>query len=205
MKKKKVGIILCLILLIYFIGGIVYNIIGDKSDTNNKNSKVNNSVQIKGFEYLCDEDDTELFKTEFKKLKKNLESSNINYTEYALSISKMFIIDLYTLDNKNNMYDVGGVQFVYPASRDNYKLNVENTLYKYMEDNSDGKRKQKLPKVSSVEVTSNENYEYTIGEESYEAYKINLDISYVEDLEYDKNAELILVRVDKYLYVVEKN
>lgn len=205
MKKKKVGIILCLILLIYFIGGIVYNIIGNKSDTNNKNSKVNNSVQIKGFEYLCDEDDTELFKTEFKKLKKNLESSNINYTEYALSISKMFIIDLYTLDNKNNMYDVGGVQFVYPAARDNYKLNVENTLYKYMEDNSDGKRKQKLPEVSSVEVTSNENYEYTIGEESYEAYKINLDISYVEDLEYDKNAELILVRVDKYLYVVEKN
>lgn len=204
MKKKKIGIIICSILLIYFIGGIVYNIIGGKSDIK-KSSNVNNSIQIKGFEYLCDEDASELFKSEFKKLKKNLESSNINYNEYALSISKMFIIDLYTLNNKNNMYDVGGVQFVYPDARENYKLNVENTLYKYMEDNSDGKRKQILPEVSDVTVTSDEVYEYIIGEEKYDGYKINLDISYVEDLEYDKTAELILVRTNKYLYIVEKN
>ena len=204
MKKKKIGIVVCSILLIYFLGGIFYNIFVDRSDTKKKNN-VNNSVQIKGFEYLSNDDDSDLFKNEFKKLKNNLESSNINYNEYALSISKMFIIDLYTLNNKNNMYDVGGVQFVYPEARDNFKLNVENTLYKYMEDNSDGKREQDLPEVSGVEVTSDEVYEYTIGEEKYEGYKINLDISYVKDLEYDAKAELILVKVDKYLYIVEKN
>lgn len=204
MKKKKIGIVVCSILLIYFLGGIFYNIFVDRSDTK-KNNNVNNSVQIKGFEYLSNDSDTDLFKNEFKKLKKNLESSNINYNEYALSISKMFIIDLYTLNNKNNMYDVGGVQFVYPKARDNFKLNVENTLYKYMEDNSDGKREQDLPEVSNVEVTSDEVYEYTIGEEKYKGYKINLDISYVKDLEYDAKAELILVKVDKYLYIVEKN
>lgn len=204
MKKKKIGIVVCSILLIYFLGGIFYNIFVDRSDTKKKNN-VNNSVQIKGFEYLSNDSDTDLFKNEFKKLKNNLESSNINYNEYALSISKMFIIDLYTLNNKNNMYDVGGVQFVYPEARDNFKLNVENTLYKYMEDNSDGKREQELPEVSNVEVTSDEVYEYTIGEEKYEGYKINLDISYVKDLEYDAKAELILVKVDKYLYIVEKN
>ena len=165
MKNKKIGIVVCSILFIYFLGGIFYNIFVDRSDTK-KNNNVNNSVQIKGFEYLSNEDDTDLFKSEFKKLKKNLESSNINYNEYALSISKMFIIDLYTLNNKNNMYDVGGVQFVYPEARDNFKLNVENTLYKYMEDNSDGKREQELPEVSNVEVTSDEVYEYTIGEET---------------------------------------
>lgn len=204
MKKKKIGIVVCSILLIYFLGGIFYNIFVDRSDTK-KNNNVNNSVQIKGFEYLSNDSDTDLFKNEFKKLKNNLESSNINYNEYALSISKMFIIDLYTLNNKNNMYDVGGVQFVYPEARENFKLNVENTLYKYMEDNSDGKREQDLPEVSNVEVTSDEVYEYTIGEEKYEGYKINLDISYVKDLEYDAKAELILVKVDKYLYIVEKN
>ena len=204
MKKKKIWIVVCSILLIYFLGGIFYNIFVERSDTK-KNNNVNNSVQIKGFEYLCEEDAPEIFKTEFKELKKNLESSSINYNEYALSISKMFIIDLYTLNNKNNMYDVGGVQFVYPEARDNFKLNVENTLYKYMEDNSDGKREQDLPEVSDVEVTSDEVYEYTIGEEKYEGYKINLDISYVKDLEYDAKAELILVKVDKYLYIVEKN
>ena len=204
MKKEKIGIVVCSILLIYFLGGIFYNIFVDRSDTK-KNEKVNKSVQIKGFEYLLNENDTELFKSEFKKLKKNLESSNINYNEYALSISKMFIIDLYTLNNKNNMYDVGAVQFVYPEVRENFKLNVENTLYKYMEDNSDGKRKQDLPEVSNVEVISDEVYEYTIGEEKFDGYKINLDISYVKDLEYDAKAELILVKVDKYLYIVEKN
>ncbi len=204
MKKKKIGIVVCFILLIYFIGGIFYNIFLDRSDTKKKNN-VNQNLQIKGFEYLLNDDDTELLKSEFKKLKNNLESSNINYNEYALSISKMFIIDLYTLNNKKNMYDVGGVQFVYPDARENFKLNVENTLYKYMEDNSDGKRVQDLPEVSNVEVTSDEVYEYTIGEEKYEGYKINLDISYVKDLEYDAKAELILVKVDKYLYIVEKN
>ena len=149
--------------------------------------------------------DLQIYKDEFKILKSNLESKEINYKDYAYSISKMFIIDLYTLNNKNNMYDVGGVQFVYPKARDNFKLNVENTLYKYMEDNSDGKREQDLPEVSNVEVTSDEVYEYTIGEEKYKGYKINLDISYVKDLEYDAKAELILVKVDKYLYIVEKN
>ena len=44
----------------------------------------------------------------------------------------MFLIDLYNLDNKKNMYDVGGVIFVFPDARENYKLNVSNTLYKYM-------------------------------------------------------------------------
>ena len=144
-------------------------------------------------------------KDEFKKLKKNLESSNINYTEYAESISKMFVMDLYSLEAKKNMYDVGGVQFVYPDIRDNYKLNVTNTLYKYMKDNSDGKREQDLPMVKSVSIKNEDETKYKIGEEEFDGYKINLDIEYVKDLEYDKSAEIILVKKDKYLYIVEKN
>lgn len=204
MKKKKIGIIICVILLVYFIGGIIYNFSG-ASDKRNNSKKVDNSIQIKGFDYLCSEDETELYKSEFKILKKNLENSNINYLEYAHSISKMFIIDLYTLSNKKNMYDVGGTDFVYPDAVENYKLNVENTLYKYMEDNTDGKRKQELPEVSEVLITSDEEIEFTINEQTYEGYKINLDISYVKDLEYDEKAEVILIKNDKYLYIVEKN
>lgn len=203
MKKKKIGLIICIVLLIYFIGGIVYSFSG-ASKTNKKN-KVDNSIQIKDFEYICLEDEIELYKNEFKLLKNNLESDEINYDEYALSVAKMFIIDLYNLNNKKNMYDVGGVEFVYPTARDNYILNVENTLYKYMEDINDGKRSQDLPIVSSVEVISSEEIEYKIGEKIFSGYKINLEITYVKDLEYDNKAEVILVRDDKYLYVVEKN
>lgn len=203
MRNKKIGLIFCIILLIYFIGGIIYNF--SVNSKINKKNKVDNSIQIKGFEYICFDNDTDLFKNEFKILKLNLESDEINYQEYAYSISKMFIIDLYTLNNKKNMYDVGGVQFVYPSTRDNYKLNVENTLYKYIEDNSEGDRKQILPEVSNVQIVGDELIEYEIGEEKFEGYKINIEINYVKNLEYDEKAEIILVRQDKYLYVVEKN
>lgn len=204
-KNKKFWLIICSIVLLYFIGGIVYVNLdrGSSSVKNNKN--VDKGISIKGFDYILYEDDIDIYKDEFKKLKKNLESSNINYTEYAESISKMFVMDLYSLDAKKNMYDVGGVQFVYPDIRDNYKLNVSNTLYKYMKDNSDGKREQDLPMVKSVSIKNEDETKYKIGEEEFDGYKINLDIEYVKDLEYDKSAEIILVKKDKYLYIVEKN
>lgn len=202
MKKKKVLITILIVLFIYFVGGIVYGFIKPKVS---KKGRVLNNVQIKGFNYLLSEDDPKIYKDEFNILKKNLESSNINYLEYAHSISKMFLIDLYNLSGKKNMYDVGGVEFVYPDNVDNYKLNVTNTLYKYMIDNSDGKREQVLPTVSGVNVTSDEETTFKIKDVEYNGYKLNLEISYVEDLGYDKVVELILVRKDKYLYVVEKN
>lgn len=204
-KNKKFWLIICSIALLYFIGGIVY-INLDRDSGNVKNNKnLDKGISIKGFDYILYEDDIDIYKDEFKKLKKNLESSNVNYTEYAESISKMFVMDLYSLEAKKNMYDVGGVQFVYPDIRDNYKLNVTNTLYKYMKDNSDGKREQDLPMVKSVSIKNEDETKYKIGEEEFDGYKINLDIEYVKDLEYDKSAEIILVKKDKYLYIVEKN
>lgn len=204
-KNKKFWLIISSIALLYFIGGIVY-INLDRDSGNVKNNKnVDKGISIKGFDYILYEDDIDIYKDEFKKLKKNLESSNINYTEYAESISKMFVMDLYSLEAKKNMYDVGGVQFVYPDIRDNYKLNVTNTLYKYMKDNSDGKREQDLPMVKSVSIKNEDETKYKIGEEEFDGYKINLDIEYVKDLEYDKSAEIMLVKKDKYLYIVEKN
>ena len=204
-KNKKFWLIICSIALLHFIGGIVYvNLDRDSSSVKN-NKNVDKGISIKGFDYILYEDDIDIYKDEFKKLKKNLESSNINYTEYAESISKMFVMDLYSLEAKKNMYDVGGVQFVYPDIRDNYKLNVSNTLYKYMKDNSDGKREQDLPMVKSVSIKNEDETKYKIGEEEFDGYKINLDIEYVKDLEYDKSAEIILVKKDKYLYIVEKN
>ena len=204
-KNKKFWLIISSIALLYFIGGIVY-INLDRDSGNVKNNKnLDKGISIKGFDYILYEDDIDIYKDEFKRLKKNLESSNINYTEYAESISKMFVMDLYSLEAKKNMYDVGGVQFVYTDIRDNYKLNVSNTLYKYMKDNSDGKREQDLPMVKSVSIKNEDETKYKIGEEEFDGYKINLDIEYVKDLEYDKSAEIILVKKDKYLYIVEKN
>ena len=204
MKNKKIALVICVILFIYFVGGIVYSFIDKSSDKENK--KVDNGITIKGYDYILYENDPKIYADEFNKLKKNLESEKIDYNEYAKSISKMFVIDLYSLKLKTNMYDVGGTDFIYPSAIDNYKLNVQNTLYKYMKDNTDGKRKQELPEVKKVDIKEDiENTTYTIGEKEYEAYKINVDIEYVKDLEYDKKAELILIKDDKYIHIVEKN
>lgn len=204
-KNKKFWLIICSIAFLYFVGGIVYINLDRGNSSVKSNKNVDKGISIKDFDYILYEDDIDIYKDEFKKLKKNLESSNINYTEYAESVSKMFVMDLYSLEAKKNMYDVGGIQFVYPDIRDNYKLNVSNTLYKYMKDNSDGKREQVLPMVKSVNIKNEDETKYKIGEEEFDGYKINLDIEYVKDLEYDKSAEIILVKKDKYLYIVEKN
>ena len=199
--KRKIALVICSILFIYFIGGVVYSFIRKE---NVFIKHVDNKETIKGFNYVLLDKDLDIYKSEFKKLKTNLESKDINYKDYAESISKMFIIDLYSLNEKENMYDVGGTEFIYPDNVENYNLNVENTLYKYMEDKNNGKRTQELPTVKNVVINSNEETKYKIEYTEYDGYKINLDIEYIKDLEYDKSAEITLIKKDKYLYIVEK-
>lgn len=200
--KKKVILFLCILIFVYAAGGTIYYI----ATREKKDDKpiVTNKDTIKGYDYTLKSNATKLYEDEFKTLKANLEG-NINYDEYAVSVAKLFIIDLYTINNKINKYDTGGVSFVYPDGRNNYKLNVQDTIYKYVEDNTDGKRTQNLPEVSSVIVKDSKKDTYKIGNNSFEAYKINLEWSYVQDLGYDKTGEIILIKKEKNIYVVEKN
>lgn len=200
--KKKIILFLCILIFVYAAGGTIYYI----ATREKKDDKpiVTNKDTIKGYDYTLKSNATKLYEDEFKTLKANLEG-NINYDEYAVSVAKLFIIDLYTINNKINKYDTGGVSFVYPDGRNNYKLNVQDTIYKYVEDNTDGKRTQNLPEVSSVIIKDSKKDTYKIGNNSFEAYKINLEWSYVQDLGYDKTGEIILIKKDKNIYVVEKN
>ena len=200
--KKKVILFLCILIFVYAVGGTIYYI----ATREKKDDKpiVTNKDTIKGYDYALKSNATKLYEDEFKALKANLEG-DINYDEYAVSVAKLFVIDLYTINNKINKYDTGGASFVYPDGRDNYKLNVQDTIYKYVEDNTNGKRTQNLPEVSSVIVKDSKKDTYKIGDNSFEAYKINLEWSYVQDLGYDKTGEIILIKKDKNIYVVEKN
>lgn len=200
--KKKVILFLCILIFVYAAGGTIYYI----ATRQKKDDKpiVTNKDTIKGYDYTLKSNATKLYEDEFKVLKANLEG-DINYDEYAVSVAKLFVIDLYTINNKINKYDTGGTSFVYPDGRDNYKLNVQDTIYKYVEDNTNGKRTQSLPEVSSVTVKGINKDTYKIGDNSFEAYKINLEWSYVQDLGYDKTGEIILIKKDKNIYVVEKN
>lgn len=201
--KKKVILFFCILIFVYAVGGSIYYLVTKDSDDGDK-VVITNKDKIKGYDYTLKSNATKLYEDEFNILKDNLEGE-VNYDEYANSIAKLFVIDLYTINNKLNKYDTGGAGFVYPDGRDNYKLNVQNTIYKYVEDNTDGKRNQVLPEVSSVTVKESKKDTFTINSVSYESYKINLEWSYVQDLGYDKSGEVILIKKDKNIYVVEKN
>lgn len=201
MKKKYKKILKLIILIIIIIAILIFSKIFFGKEKVKNNVKVIDSIV--DFSYTLDERDTKLMKDTYEELKKVLKEKDINYEEYAKVLSKLFVIDLFTMENKINKYDIACLEYVYPDNLNNFKLNVEDTLYKLLEDNTYGKRKQNLPIVSKVEVTNIEKSSYTINEENVDSYVVNLNWEYVTDLGYDKSATLTLVKKENKLYVVE--
>lgn len=199
-KKYKILLIVIIILIIVIIAAIVAFKFLKGSEPAEPVKVVD---RIDNFDYTLDDRDTELMKNTYNELKTVLSSDEIDYEKYAEILSKLFVIDLFTMDNKVNRYDVGSTEYVYPDSVDNFKTNVEDTIYKSMENNSDGKRRQDLPEVSSIDNTSVETSTFTIGEEEHESFVVNINWSYVSDLGYDDNAIITLIELNEKLYVVE--
>lgn len=198
-KKYKTLLIIIVICIIIIIGLLVIK--------NMKNEGVKNNVKvvdsIVDFSYTLDERDTSLMKENYKELKKILKEKDINYEEYSQVIAKLFIIDLFTMDNKINKYDVGSLEYVYPETIDNFKLNIEDTIYKSMEDNTYDKRVQELPIVKSIEVIDAKTSTFKINEEELDSFIVTLNWEYEKDLGYDKEATITLIKENKKVYVVE--
>ena len=200
--KKKYKILLIVIIVLIIV--IIATIVAFKFLKGSEPAEPVKVVDRKdNFDYTLDDRDTELMKNTYNELKTVLSSDEIDYEKYAEILSKLFVIDLFTMDNKVNRYDVGSTEYVYPDSVDNFKTNVEDTIYKSMENNSDGKRRQDLPEVSSIDNTSVETSTFTIGEEEHESFVVNINWSYVSDLGYDDNATITLIELNEKLYVVE--
>ena len=199
-KKYKYPLLILILVIIIIIGLIIFKMFFTKSEVKN-NVKVIDSIV--DFSYTLDERDTTLMKDTYKELKNVLKEKDINYEEYANILARLFVIDLFTMDNKINKYDVACLEYVYPDNVDNFKTNVEDTIYKTIEDNTYGKRTEKLSVVSSVNVTDVSTSTFKINEEEVPSYVVTLNWDYESDLGYDKNATITLVKKDKKLYVVE--
>lgn len=197
---KKFILIILFMVLIYSAGGVYYIKCVYKD---NNEPVVKNLDEIEGYPYSLKSNASSLYKDEFNILKDNLENE-VNEEEYIKSISKLYIIDLYSLNNKLNKYDVN-TEFIYPDIISNYKLNIENTLYKYLEDNSDGDRNQELPTVSSVTIDEVNDDVYSLNKEEVPCKKVKVTISCDKDLGYDNSGLITLVKLDKYYYIVEYN
>jgi hypothetical protein len=200
-KKQDVKIII----LFIFIGLLLFGVVGYKgyNDFFKDKSVTKKLISLDLYGYSLKERDNALYKNNFKGLEKILNEEPINYEEYAKSISKLFIIDLFTLNNKLAGTDIGGLDYVHKDLRENFTENMGATLYKNVKNNLDGNRKQKLPEVASVEVSDVFETKYTYSKTEYEAYLITLNWTYTTENDYQKKIKLTLIKDNNKLFIVK--
>ncbi len=201
--KKKLDVLIIIIFIIIGIclfGFTIYtgynSILKPKTAT-----KQLRSLELYG--YTLKESDGKLFSSTFKELEKTLNEDSINYNKYAELLSKLFVIDVFTLNNKLTGTDIGGLEYLHKDLKENFKENMGATLYKNVENNLDGKRTQKLPEVKEVNVTNIEEVKVTYKSEEYDAYKVLLNWEYVEDLKYEKSITLTMIKDNGKLYIIK--
>lgn len=199
-KNKGRGVIVIFIIVgIILFGYLGYRVKNDFFKGSER--KKLDSIELYG--YTLSKNDTEIYKTYFKELSKVLNEKTIDYTEYAKLISKLFVIDLYTLDNKLASTDIGGLEFLHKDLKDNFKENMGSTLYNFVESNIDGKRTQELPIVKDVNVSDVFETKYTYNKTKYDAYIVSTDITYEKDLGYPKSMKLTIIKDNNILYIVK--
>ncbi len=200
--KKKVKIIITLISLVMVLSIITAVYLLLKKSPTDKPVKVVNSISEYGYE-LTDHD-PKLYKSFFKELETELKKDKVDYENYASLIAKLFVVDFYDLDSKIAKTDVGGLQFINPAIKDNFTIKAQETLYKYVENNLDGKRTQEIPTVKNITVNEIKPTDYSYNDKDYqEAYAVNVTWEYVQDLGYETSTKIIIVREDKILSIIE--
>ena len=202
-KSTKVVIIVVLISVLFGLG--VYYIINNFTVKKPVNTEVKVIGEIKDFGYELEENETKLYKKYFKELESLLQNEKIDYKKYAELVSKLYISDFYNLENKITKNDIGGVQFIHSKAVDNFLLKAKDTMYKNIESNVYGDRKQSLPIVSNVEIDSVSETEFTIENKKVDAYKVLLNWKYEKDLGYEDEKEIILVKENEKLSIVETN
>ena len=201
-KKQDIRNIVLFVLIGLIIFGIVgYKVYKDFFTSTGAVEKKIMSLDLYG--YTLGENDTKLYKDNFKALEGILNEKPIKYEEYAKTMSKLFVIDVFTLTNKVSSTDIGGLEFVYKDLKENFKENMGATLYRNVEINLDGKRKQTLPEVTSVEATDIKENKYTYDKKEYEGYVVTLKWEYKQDLGYQSSIRLTLIKDDNKLYIVK--
>lgn len=185
------------VILFGFLGYRVYNDFFNKPDA----KKELDSIGLYG--YSLHDRDSKTYKDTFKELSKTLNSDNIDYKNYATLASKLFIMDLFTLDNKLGSTDIGGLQFIHKDLKENFKENMGNTIYKYVEINIDGKRTQELPTVKDVTVSDVKETTYKYNNNSYDAYIVTTSWEYEKDLGYQNSMKITFIKDKNILYIVK--
>lgn len=190
-KIKKIIRIIMLVVIALIAIYAIFVAIPSKKNKDEGIENINNK-------YILYKRDSSLYKENFEKLRTILETSPVDNKEYAETIVKLFVIDFYTLDNKNDNTDIGGLQYVHSNLKDNLVLNASSTMYKYI------KTTKELPKVKSITSVDTRETTYKINAKDYSAYAITINWEYDKDLGYEKQGTFIVVNDNGNLSIVEK-
>lgn len=204
MKKriKKRGLICALVVLIVL--AIVVFVVKKVKSKEPATVTVEVIDSIDNFEYQLNDNETKYYIDLFNELKDLLKNDNYDEEKYALLISKLFLTDFYDLNSKVMKSDVGGTQFVYSEYRSDFESGAIDSVYKFIESNVYGDRKQELPIVKGVSDVSIEqkSFEYD-NDIDYDAYYVTLDINYEKDLGYPSQVLLVLIHNNDKLEIAK--
>lgn len=210
-KKKKINLhkVYLLFVFLIFIGFISLYAVRIYNDFFKKEEQVVTEEEtkldeIQGYGYTLGDRDGELYKTYFEQLNTILTSEEINYEEYAKTLTSIFIVDFYTLNNKKASTDVGGIEFLYSKGVDNFLINAQENMYKSVQSDFNGERTQKLPIVKSVNISSIRETTLTYNEKKYSGYKLVVTWEYEEDLGYETKGTFNVINIKDKLYMYSK-
>ncbi len=201
MKKNKKVLALLILMGVILFGYLIFRVRNDFFKKQDKT--VVDSIGLYG--YTLEKTDTKLYENYFKELSKILNEKTIDYEKYAEYLSKLFIVDTFTLNNKLASTDIGGTEFIHPDLKENFKENMGNNMYRNIEVNLDGKRQQELPIVKDVTIDTIKEDKAKYNGKEYDGYIIKANIEYEKDLGYQTEIELTLIKDDKILYIIKGN
>lgn len=151
--------------------------------------------KINNFDYTLENDKPEYYKDLFSELKDCLNKSDIDYEIYSKVVAKMFVYDLFNINNKSSSSDIGGLNFVYSDFKNDYIEIVKTSLYNNVKSNIYNDRNQDLPIVNDVKIDEFKETVFSYkGNDFSLAYLINLSIIYEKDLGYPQKCELIIAK-----------
>ena len=185
-KIITILIVISFMILVFLIGNII-------KDLTNKVKETETLDTIDNYSYVLTDSDTDYYKEQFKELKKILQAEEVNEEEYAKTISKLFLIDFYSLASSINKNDVGGSQYVEEDYRDTFIKKAKDTIYANVENNIYGDRKQELPNVTQVEITKITK--------TKTGYETQASITYDKELGYAKEVILTLTKKENILEI----
>ena len=193
-SRRKNNIILFTLISCCLLICVVFLILRTLPNKEKEPHNVKIVEHLDNYGYILYENESTYYNQLFKELKETLNRKDFTEEEYATLIVRLFASDFFHLENKITKSDIGGTQFVYEPYRSDFESYAKKGMYKYIENNIYGDRKQELPSVEQVSIDKMKQDKFTYqGITDANAYFVDIVIQFNKDLGYRNTYQLILI------------